>query len=423
MADVKASELISWIKEHLGDGYVYGTVGQICTIDLLKVKQRQYGGSMGDGYYQKNGDYTKGKCARWLGDWVADCSGLIKAARKAISGVWRDVSAQGTYEQCQKKGKIGTMPHVPGCTVYMWSSSRRRMGHVGVYIGNGEVIEARGVSYGVVKTSFKARAWGYWGLLDWLELDLPEDGSSNVPDDNADPGGSDGAGQMPDDQPCDGVPNLAAIGDTGDDIKMLQRWLNLHGAAPQLVVDGIFGSKSDAAVTAFKQKHGLAHDGVTCIQTWTALIVPPPAVALELKTISLRDTGILVQLVQRLLYTAGLTPWGIDGIFGTSTDETVRTFQASKGLVVDGIVGTKTWAALTGNTEPAIPRTLRLGDSGSDVTYLQKTLESKHFSPGAIDGIFGTMTERAVIAFQRVNGLVTDGIVGPHTWGKLLGIS
>ncbi len=42
-------------------------------------------------------------------------------------------------------------------------------GHVGVYVGNGEVIEARGHAYGVVKTKLKARPWKQWGKLKWIE--------------------------------------------------------------------------------------------------------------------------------------------------------------------------------------------------------------------------------------------------------------
>lgn len=172
---IKTSQIIPWIKQHVGDGYVYGTVGQACTIMLLKDCQVRLGTSMGAGYYQLNGDYNKGRCAKWLGRWVCDCSGLIKAARKALSGVWQDVSAQGTYDQCKARGTIGSMPLTPGCTVYMYSADKKRMGHVGMYIGNGQVVEARGVDYGVVVTKLSERAWTHWGLLEWLDYDLPAD--------------------------------------------------------------------------------------------------------------------------------------------------------------------------------------------------------------------------------------------------------
>lgn len=63
---------------------------------------------------------------------------------------------------------------------------------------------------------------------------------------------------------------------------------------------------------------------------------------------------------------------------------------------------------------------LRQGSNGPDVVDLQKALEKKGFSPGAIDGDFGPATLQAVLAFQRSRQLTPDGIVGPATWTELL---
>lgn len=59
---------------------------------------------------------------------------------------------------------------------------------------------------------------------------------------------------------------------------------------------------------------------------------------------------------------------------------------------------------------------LRRGDKGSDVVTLQTALTRAGYSPGTIDGIFGSNTEAAVKNFQRVMGLTVDGIVGSKTW-------
>src|ERR1051326_7409840 len=59
--------------------------------------------------------------------------------------------------------------------------------------------------------------------------------------------------------------------------------------------------------------------------------------------------------------------------------------------------------------------TLREGARGDDVTALQRQLAAKGFSPGAIDGDFGPGTEAAVLAFQKGQGLLADGIVGAQT--------
>lgn len=63
--------------------------------------------------------------------------------------------------------------------------------------------------------------------------------------------------------------------------------------------------------------------------------------------------------------------------------------------------------------------TLSIGSRGSSVTELQRLLLAHGFSPGPIDGIFGSQTQSAVIAFQRSRGLVPDGIVGVQTWTAL----
>lgn len=64
-------------------------------------------------------------------------------------------------------------------------------------------------------------------------------------------------------------------------------------------------------------------------------------------------------------------------------------------------------------------QTLRRGSRGSEVQQLQSLLKQRGYDPAPIDGIFGVKTEQAVIRFQRDNGLVQDGIVGPKTWQAL----
>ena len=62
---------------------------------------------------------------------------------------------------------------------------------------------------------------------------------------------------------------------------------------------------------------------------------------------------------------------------------------------------------------------LVLGDEGEWVTYLQQLLEQAGYSPGAIDGVFGSTTEDAVRAYQEAAGLTADGVVGELTWASL----
>jgi N-acetylmuramoyl-L-alanine amidase len=79
-------------------------------------------------------------------------------------------------------------------------------------------------------------------------------------------------------------------------------------------------------------------------------------------------------------------------------------------------VNARTAAAATAAVQP----TLRLGARGGAVVTLQKRLTALHyFDVGAADGVFGQGTYHAVIAFQKVQGLGRDGIVGSATWAKL----
>ena len=66
--------------------------------------------------------------------------------------------------------------------------------------------------------------------------------------------------------------------------------------------------------------------------------------------------------------------------------------------------------------------TLRKGARGNITKLLQEKLVSLGYNTNGVDGIFGSGTEKAVIYFQKSNGLVVDGIVGKDTWGKLINI-
>jgi peptidoglycan hydrolase-like protein with peptidoglycan-binding domain len=136
-------------------------------------------------------------------------------------------------------------------------------------------------------------------------------------------------------------------------------------------------------------------------------------------TISMGSNGVDVSRLQRLLVEMKLLDFtGIDGSFGPNTDGAVRSFQQSDGLVVDGIVGPLTWAALP--SDPNTPE-LSQGSTGAVVSSLQTGLTAYSsgdpaVNPGAIDGDFGPMTAAAVRAYQSDRGIGVDGIVGDQTW-------
>jgi peptidoglycan hydrolase-like protein with peptidoglycan-binding domain len=63
--------------------------------------------------------------------------------------------------------------------------------------------------------------------------------------------------------------------------------------------------------------------------------------------------------------------------------------------------------------------TLKPGDTGAQVTELQKALAHVGYSPGAIDGNYGSGTTDAVKRFQQAHGLTADGVAGPQTLAAL----
>lgn len=62
---------------------------------------------------------------------------------------------------------------------------------------------------------------------------------------------------------------------------------------------------------------------------------------------------------------------------------------------------------------------LRQGSTGGEVKEVQRRLKEWGYYSGAVDGIFGTGTKQAVIAFQKKNGLTADGVVGKATFAAL----
>ena len=147
-------------------------------------------------------------------------------------------------------------------------------------------------------------------------------------------------------------------------------------------------------------------------------------------TLRLGSRGTAVLQLQQALNALGYDTNGADGKFGKGTEQAVKAYQQANGLTADGKAGVKTLAQLyassssSGSTNGTIsseiytaknPNTLQSGDSGSKVTQLQNALKLLGFYTGGVDGKFGSGTKKAVMQFQRVNGLTVDGLAGTQT--------
>jgi peptidoglycan hydrolase-like protein with peptidoglycan-binding domain len=132
--------------------------------------------------------------------------------------------------------------------------------------------------------------------------------------------------------------------------------------------------------------------------------------------------GDAVVELQKLLTHWGTYTEALDGIFDTKVEDAVKAFQHRVFLKEDGIVGQLTWQALYTGAPVNMPE-LRRGSQGETVTTLQRVLALSGDYTNVVDGIFSSKTEAAVRSFQRRCGLVTDGIVGFHTWHALSKVS
>lgn len=164
--------LVEYATAQLGNPYIYGTYGQILTEKILSEKSKQYPIQL-DAYrvaVAKN---------KYIGKRCHDCIGLIKGflwCQDANSvpkyKPSQDWNTEETYRRATESGSINTIPDIPGICV-------RYIGHVGVYIGNCEVIEAKGFNYGVVKSKLDGR-WTDWYKHPLIEYGETDKYQSNI---------------------------------------------------------------------------------------------------------------------------------------------------------------------------------------------------------------------------------------------------
>ena len=157
----------------------------------------------------------------------------------------------------------------------------------------------------------------------------------------------------------------------------------------------------------------------------TLLAAPQALAATKYATLEFGSRGSDVLKLQKALLELGFNPNGTDGKFGRGTETAVKAYQAARGLEADGKAGTLTLTKLYAETDgqsatvttpvTTNPNTLKYGDSGSRVTEMQTALVKLGYNTNGVDGRFGAGTQRAVISFQKDNGLEADGLAGTKT--------
>lgn len=161
-----------------------------------------------------------------------------------------------------------------------------------------------------------------------------------------------------------GAPGTLRKGDTGSEVKKLQKALKVFDAYDG-PTDGSFGDLTEQAVKAFQRGHGLTADGVAGEDT-------------------------------------------IAELFGKEADDSTVVEDDMRGIYDLSDIGDA-------------PATSKKGDSGGKVKKLQQALKLRGYYHGSIDSDFGEGTEAAVIAFQKAKGMSRDGVAGEATIRILFG--
>lgn len=272
--------LAKWAEDIFAGGkhvYWYGTYCNPCTASLLSGKTRQY-----SNHYGSNRQATYKKHIE-QGKTCTDCVGLIKGYYWELDGAIKykrdglpDKGAKGMYNATKIKGTIAKgMPEIPGLLV--WTKTQ---GHVGVYVGGGMVVEARGFSYGVQRNAMNKRGFTHWGLCPYITYTAEEEALARAAMDGKAEGNT--AQDTPQDaqKPAQeaasvqGGVNMPTIreGDKGTAVKVLQRMLIMRGCKlPRYGCDGQYGAETVEAVKAYQTTHALAIDGIAGPLTWAAL--------------------------------------------------------------------------------------------------------------------------------------------------------
>ena len=172
MADISVQDLIAKFQYALDNefGYIWGSAGELWTAAKQKSATREQTVKWG---------------SQWIGHYVADCSGLFNWAFKQLGGYMYHGSNTMWDKYCTSKGKLKSGKRTdgqelkPGTAVFVYDEDTGKRSHVGLFIGNGTVIEAAGTKQGVITTKVSNSKWKEWGELKGCNY---EGGDTPVPE-------------------------------------------------------------------------------------------------------------------------------------------------------------------------------------------------------------------------------------------------
>ena len=272
-------------------------------------------------------------------------------------------------------------------------------------------------------------------------------------------------------EPNSSLPKAPLVLGTGSDaVRQVQirlnRISNNYPAIPKISpVNGYFGEETEDAVKEFQRIFNLTPDGIVGRATWYAILRIYNSVkrlselnseGISLEEVSRQYPSLLtvgsvgdgVRLLQYFLsYVSVFVPTvnstTIDGSFGNSTAEAVKSFQSTYSLPVTGEVDEVTWYEIynvyrglltsvperftEGITVPYPGVILRVGSENVYVGFLQEYLNYISLTYDQIPSVpitsyYGALTYNAVAAFQRLFGIEVNGVADLETWNKIVAV-
>ena len=237
---LNGNDMAAFLQTKVGTPYVYGCKGSEGPLTLEKLNKLAVSfPSIFTGTYLM-------KIARkgLVGQVCTDCSGLVEWYTR------RYLSSSQLYAKAYARLPISYWEIFALGTV-LW-----KQGHVGVYLGNGLVVEAKNIDYGTVFSDIKKSGWKCGLTFDWIDYDIPE---------RVNPTAITYKGENPFPEP----EGLLRKGDRGDEVKWLQ-W-ELVESGFKLDVDGVFGTSTEYILKVYQKTCRLMIDGICGAQTRNAL--------------------------------------------------------------------------------------------------------------------------------------------------------
>ena len=233
--------------------YIMGATAVRCTPkyrrSLAEGRSSDYADKITDNCPVLSGKQSSCEGCKYNGRLAFDCAQLSKFAA-AAGGVTlpSGSNSQWTKVDWAIQGEIASMPMDVVCFVFHRNDSTGRMSHVGVYLGDGTVSDARGHASGVLHKDVSSYPWTHYAIPVEVAREAEFDMSE---------------------RPTLTIRQTLRKGSKGDDVRELQRILRSLGYT--LKIDGKFGPLTAQCVKSFQGTAGLTRDGIVGSKTWAAL--------------------------------------------------------------------------------------------------------------------------------------------------------